>query len=155
MTRVLVTGARGFVGRRLIVRLASSGYHGLATGRVAPQDLPPGWLGQHRDEVLAGGSPGQPIDVIVHLEVKQHIPRPSAADLRDFERTNVEATQAWLKWAAKVGASRFVYVSSIKAVQNHGGQVDETAAPEAQDPYGRSKAAAGYGFPRLLRSTAE
>lgn len=140
---LLVTGARGFVGRALIPKLAAIGHAGIATGRSKPDRLPPGWQGVSRDDCLAGTVP---LDVapagLVHLEVKQHVPRPTAADVADFEAVNVTGTRSWLDWAAQRGIPRFVFLSSIKAVAAGNGPQWEDAPPERTAPYGRSKAVA-------------
>ena len=144
---VLVTGASGFVGRGLVERLAAHGHVGLATGREPPPGMPAGWRAARRADVLAGaalpggpdafGRPGRPDvpDVIVHLEVMQHVFRPSAADIEAFARINVGGTRDWLDWAGRAGVGRFVLVSSIKAAP-------ATGQAEPDSPYGRSKAAA-------------
>ncbi|MBM4021701.1 MAG: NAD-dependent epimerase/dehydratase family protein [Planctomycetes bacterium] len=139
---VLVTGASGFIGRCLVESLTACGYRGVATGRTPPGDLPAHWTAAARAELLRPGDHGVGIDAVVHLEVKQHVARPTAADLTAFQSVNVEGTREWLAWAASRGVRRFVFVSSIKAVRAVGGVADETAAPEEHDPYGRSKAAA-------------
>ena len=82
------------------------------------------------------------LGAIVHLEVKQHVPRPTAADAREFAEVNVAGTRAWLDWAGRRGVSRFLLVSSIKAVAA-GSQANlEDAPPETSSAYGRSKAEA-------------
>jgi len=78
----------------------------------------------------------------VHLEVKQHVPRPTAADGREFAEVNVDGTRAWLDWAGRRGGSRFLLVSSIKAVAAGSGPNLEDAPPETVAAYGRSKAEA-------------
>jgi UDP-glucose 4-epimerase len=78
----------------------------------------------------------------VHLEVKQHVPRPTARDRAEFTNANVGGTTQWLDWATLNGIPRFVYVSSVKAVRAGGGLTREDADPETSDPYGRSKAEA-------------
>jgi nucleoside-diphosphate-sugar epimerase len=83
---IIVTGARGFVGRGLMPLLAARGHTGVATGRAAPADLPPGWTGATRDRVLSGAGDAVHADAIIHLEVKQHAPRPTPADIDDFVR---------------------------------------------------------------------
>ena len=133
---ILVTGASGFVGRGLVDRLAARGHAGLATGREPPAGMPAGWRAARRADVLAGAAFPAPFDrpdVIVHLEVKQHVFRPTPADIEAFRRTNVVGTREWLDWAARVGVGRFVLVSSIKAAVPAG-------AAEPDTPYGRSKA---------------
>jgi nucleoside-diphosphate-sugar epimerase len=82
------------------------------------------------------------LEAIVHLEVKQHVPRPTAADAREFAEVNVAGTRAWLDWAGRRGVSRFLLVSSIKAVAA-GSQANlEDAPPETSSAYGCSKAEA-------------
>jgi nucleoside-diphosphate-sugar epimerase len=125
--RCVVTGASGFVGRHLLLRLADHGHGGIATGRTPPAQLPQGWTGTPRRDVLRDAA--RDCDVVIHLEVKQHVLRPTAADIEAFEAVNVAGTRDWLDWAARNGVQRFVLVSSIKA-----------ASPDG--PYGASKARA-------------
>jgi GlcNAc-P-P-Und epimerase len=148
---IIVTGAQGFVGRGLVPLLAAHGHTGVATGRAAPADLPAGWTGATRDRVLAGTADASHADAIIHLEVKQHAPRPTPADIDDFERVNVGGTRAWLDWAARHGVRRFVFTSSIKAVAPSPQPQFEQAALEPDTPYGASKALAE----RLVREWAQ
>ena len=140
--RLVVTGASGFIGRELVARLAAGGHGGYATGRTVPESLPPGWHGRSRQTVLSGGPPSEPCDAVVHLEVKHHLLRMTNADVAELQRVNVDGTRDWLAWAAAHDVRRFVFVSTVKAVSNTGGTLDETAATETKDPYGRSKAEA-------------
>ena len=139
---LLITGARGFVGRGLIETLAAHGHTGIATGRKRPEDLPAGWQATTRDRVLSGAVDATATDTIVHLEVKQHVPRPAAADIDDFDLVNVGNTREWLDLATRRGGRRFVFVSSIKAVAPADTPQFERAPPETRAPYGRSKARA-------------
>lgn len=138
----LVTGSSGFVGRGLLPWLAARGRGGIATGRVLPTDLPAGWSGARRDDVLGEVADVGPVTTLVHLEVKQHVPRPTAKDEADFLRVNVEGTHAWLDWAARRGVETFVFLSTIKAVTSSDAPHAESSALDPNTPYGRSKAAA-------------
>ena len=138
---LLVTGARGFVGQGLLGYLSGRGVAGIATGRTAPTALPEGWQGRSRADLL--NSPrAAAADAVVHLEVKQHVPRPTAADEAEFETVNVGGTQEWLGWADRMSVGRFVLVSSIKAVAAGSGPMPEDSPAERVAPYGRSKAQA-------------
>lgn len=140
--RLLVTGARGFVGQGLLPWLAGQGFSGIATGSEPPRGLPDAWQGATRGDVLDGKRDFGPVDAIVHLEVRQHVPRPTAADEAEFTRINVGGTRDWLDWAAARGLGRFVFVSTIKAVASGDGPRLESAPLTPNTPYGRSKAAA-------------
>lgn len=137
----VVTGARGFVGRGLLPILAAAGHTGTATGRIAPTDLPPGWRGGTRLDVMASTPTPLPAAVI-HLEVEQPTPRASALDPGAVDRVNVGATRAWLDWAARRGVQRFVFSSSIMATRPTSGRGSEADALETGDSYGGSKARA-------------
>jgi UDP-glucose 4-epimerase len=130
------------VGRGLLPLLAARGHTGIATGRTVPSDLPPGWIGAARDRVLGDAAEIPRPDGIIHLEVKQHVPRPSAADVAEFDRVNVGGTRAWLDWAGRHGVGRFVFASSIKAVAPSTQPQFEDAPLEPDTPYGLSKARA-------------
>jgi nucleoside-diphosphate-sugar epimerase len=141
----LVTGARGFVGRGLIPYLAARGHTGIATGRSVPVALPAGWRGADRDVVLTGGrgaTDATGVDTLVHLEVKHHTPRPTAADVAEFDRVNVQGTRAWLEWAARNEVRRILFVSSVKAVRPAALPRSEQAELETDAAYGASKARA-------------
>jgi UDP-glucose 4-epimerase len=92
--------------------------------------------------VLLKGHTASPVDAVVHLEVKQHVPRPTPADVAEFAAVNVGGTREWLEWAAGQGVSRFVFLSSIKAVAPGSGPMPEDSPAEHASPYGRSKAEA-------------
>lgn len=145
---VLVTGARGFVGRPVVEALAAAGYR--VTGAVRSQaqagkgdesyrEVAAGELGPDSDwrEALAGAA------VVVHLAARVHQMQDRAADpLAEFRRVNVEGTRRLAEQAAAAGVKRFIFVSSIK-VNGEGtaaGQAyRETDAPAPADPYGISK----------------
>jgi len=147
---LLVTGARGFVGRGLLPLLAARGHTGIATGRQPPAATPPGWRAATRDDLLADRTAAGEIDAVIHLEVHQHVPRPTPADLAEFRRVNVDGTRHWLDWAQRHGVRRFVFVSSIKAVGPSDEPHREDCPLPPDTPYGSSKAEAE----RLVREWA-
>lgn len=115
--RVLVTGATGFVGRRLVPTLEAGGHTVVAASRANGPELGPeaDWR-----SLLTG------CDAVVHLAARVHVMKDTAADpLAAFRRANVDGTRSLAAQALDAGVTRFVYLSSVKA--------------EAGDPYGLSK----------------
>jgi nucleoside-diphosphate-sugar epimerase len=138
--RILITGSSGFVGGHLVHALAAAGHEGIAVSRSGGGPaLPEGWMRWKRDDLLrAPACP--PVDWVIHLEVKQHVPLPTARDLIEFGEVNVAGTQAWLDWCSRHGVERFAYFSTIKAVRTATGRpTDETAVGPPGSPYGDSK----------------
>lgn len=140
--RLIVTGACGFIGRLLVEKLAAHGHSGLASGRTPPGNLPQTWEAVGRADLLHSHAHADLGDAIIHLEVKHHVSRPGPKDVEEFEKVNVAGTRDWLAWASAHGIRRFVFVSSVKAVEHFDGTYFENAPPETVDPYGRSKALA-------------
>lgn len=138
--RLLVTGASGFVGRGLLDWLAARGHTGVATGRTPPACHPIGWIAARRDAFLIDGREAGPFDALVHMEVKQHVPRPTPADVAAFRRGNVVGTGDWLAWAGRQGVGRVVFTSSVKAVPAHDCPEAVGVAGDPGSDYGRSKA---------------
>lgn len=146
MSTVLVTGANGFVGWALCVRMLEEGWQVRGTVRSAKlsASLPTGVeavqieaIGPDTDwsKVLAG------IDVVIHLAARVHVMKDTAIDpLSEFRQVNVDGTQRLAQMAAAAGVRRLVYVSSVKV--NGSGSLlpySETDTPAPKDPYDISK----------------
>jgi nucleoside-diphosphate-sugar epimerase len=145
---VLVTGARGFVGRPVVEALVAAGHRVTGAVRMQAQgaktvegyrEVVAGELGPDTDwrEALAGAA------VVVHLAARVHQMQDRAADpLAEFRRVNVEGTRRLAEQAAAVGVKRFIFVSSIKVNGEGtapGRAYQETDEPAPADPYGISK----------------
>jgi len=144
---VLINGASGFLGSVAIRELAQKGHSGVAVSRRPIAALPSNWTWLARDRALSAGTAqclGIPdIDVVLHLEVKQHVFNPTARDLAEFESVNVGGAQSWLEWCARSDVRRFAYISSIKSVRPAAiGPTREDAVGPNPTPYGASKWAA-------------
>jgi len=137
----MVTGASGFVGGHLVAGLAAAGISGIAVSRAPlASDLPADWTWASRVAILAGDLKLEPVDWVIHLEVKQHVLRPRMVDIAEFETVNVAGTATWLEWCRRRGVNGFVCFSSIKAVvANQTGATDESAAGPSDSGYGASK----------------
>jgi len=143
LSRVLVTGAAGFVGRILCRALAERGYVVRAAVRRpcsvsgAAEIVEAADLGAQRDwrELLEG------VDCVIHAAGRAHVRPIREANWREYFRTNTLATENLAWAAADGGARRFVYVSSVKVngEETKGSAFRATDEPAAQDIYGISK----------------
>lgn len=145
---VLITGGAGFVGRHLVAASLARGWQVTATGRAAQPpagfDTRARWcrapaLGPDANyEGLFAG-----VDAVVHLAALVHdLAGRAPADA--YHRANVEGTRALAVQARAAGVSRFVLVSSVKAVaeRSDAGPLTSQTPPAPEDPYGCSKLAA-------------
>ncbi len=147
MTRVLVTGAAGFLGEHLVKELHGAGYVVRALVRERsltvsfPADVEVA-VGDLRDaramRAVTAGCAG-----VVHLAGKAHVLDEKQSAALDFHGINVEGTRNVLEGAVAGGASRVVFASTVKVFgETTVGCVDESQPPFPETPYGQSKWAA-------------
>jgi UDP-glucose 4-epimerase len=154
--RVLVTGASGFVGRALVIALASRGHDVHAAVRDETRaELPAGVaVTSHGD--LASPVDWKPllsdIDAVVHLAGIAH----AGSDIPEalYDRINHRATAELAAAAKQAGVKRLVFISSVRAQSGPAADhvLTEADEPRPSDAYGRSKLAAesairGSGMP--------
>lgn len=145
--RVLVTGATGQIGPRVVWRLHRAGYLVRALSRRPP---PPGLLPAGVELLSADiADPGAVaralagVHAVVHLAALLHITEPPSAIGFDYERTNVHGTQVLVEAAVRAGVSRLVHFSSITVYgSNAGVPLTEESAVRPDTPYAQSKAEA-------------
>jgi nucleoside-diphosphate-sugar epimerase len=155
MSRILVTGAGGFLGARIARHLAASGHDIIALGRSASslealKDAPVSALVCDLGDAASVSSPALSIDGIVHCAGLSSNWGPR----RDFAHNNVTATANLLDRAKRWGAPHFIYVSSSSVYFRFTDQlnVSETSVlPTPVNHYAWSKAAAE----KLVRSARD
>lgn len=134
-SKILVTGASGFVGRNMVQALAGAGCAVRAIGREAPPaDDRTDW-----NAALDG------VSAVVHLAGRHD------GDRAVFDR-DVAMTLNLGRQAAARGIERFVYLSSIKANGDRtpaGRPFRETDTPDPTDEYGRGKVRMETGLKAL------
>ncbi|HQV42347.1 MAG: SDR family oxidoreductase [Moraxellaceae bacterium] len=153
--KVLVTGATGFVGARLVQRLRNEdacqvlGAVRREHAVITPDIFVCGDIGPSTD--WAAGLAG--VDAVVHCAARVHVMDELAADpLVAFRRVNVEGTLNLARQAVAAGVRRFVFVSSIKVngeLTVKGRPFTADDEPHPVDPYGISKFEAEQGLMAL------
>jgi nucleoside-diphosphate-sugar epimerase len=145
VTRILVTGASGFIGRALVTELSNSGQSVRAAMRQ-PADVFPRSV-----EVVAVSDLTRPVewrallkgvDTVVHLAGIAHTgpDTPESA----YDRVNRLATAELANAARALGIRHLIFVSSIRAQcgPSSAETLREIDPPHPTDAYGRSKLAA-------------
>ncbi|MHB1360829.1 MAG: NAD-dependent epimerase/dehydratase family protein [Rhodocyclaceae bacterium] len=133
MSGILITGATGFIGHRLL----QTGDRGLVRNAAA---IPGAMRGDLLDPAsLALACAG--IETVFHCAGYAHAFTSSDPDAHG--RINFEGTRNLLTAAGAAGVKRFVFLSSVKAMAEPGDEcVDEDWPGEPVTPYGRAKRAA-------------
>ncbi|MCW8860879.1 MAG: SDR family oxidoreductase [Rhodospirillales bacterium] len=160
MSRVLVTGATGFIGSALCAVLTAKGVtvvRALRRDGVEPlagcEDIVVGEIGP--DAVWKDALSG--VDAVVHLAARVHVMNETAEDPASlYQGINTETTRILAATAAEAGVKRFIYLSSTKAQAEASGEraLRETDPPAPVDAYGRSKLAAELALSAIAAKTA-
>lgn len=143
--KLLITGASGFVGRKLADDSLRRGFRvrgALRSGGESLSDIEVCAIGRIDGETDWHNAL-ENMDVVIHLAARVHVMQETSADpLAEFRKVNVAGTENLARQAARAGLKRLVYVSSIKV---NGEETDgqrsytEQDTPMPQDPYGISK----------------
>ena len=122
--KILVTGASGFIGRNVVSKLLSQGYH-VRVVRHKNYHVSPKTLGI--EEVALSGlgyisadwkNAVRDCDLILHLAGLAHISDTKKDAVDAYHLANVEYARACCEAAVKAGARRFMFLSSVGV---HGG----------------------------------
>jgi len=144
MSRILVTGADGFIGRAVCAALAEKGHHVIAGTRSGETVAGASENRRLGDMTHPEGTDGwvSKTDMAIHLAARVHVRSDtSLASLGAFRRVNVDGTRALAEAAARRGVRRLILLSSVKV--NGDATADrpftEADLPDPQDAYGTSK----------------
>lgn len=145
-SRLLITGATGFIGSRLALFAHHAGMNVVATGRLS-NDLERMRFNDLKAtgvQVIAGDLQDPSLvqsvlsgrTAVIHLAAAQH-----EAHMPDsyFRAINLDATRRLLEECRRVGVQRFVYGSTIGVYGTQDGLLDETSPPRPDNIYGATK----------------
>jgi nucleoside-diphosphate-sugar epimerase len=150
---ILITGANGFIGSRLLQVLAERGVSVIGCGRQSSKTI--GVVIGNIDADTDWQAALAQVVSVVHLAGHAHVMRGDASEtLNEYRRVNTEATLNLARQATASRVSRFVYISSIavNGVQNQR-PINEQDLPNPIGPYAVSKWEAEQGLREISQAT--
>lgn len=146
MAKVLVTGAAGFLGRRVVHALSRAGHEVRALARGDHPEAEPGvtWVAADITDPDAIASAVAGMDAVVHCAARV----ATTGAWEEFAEANVRATLRLIRASVAAGVGRIVHISSLSvySVPRDGITIAEDSAyeseAESRGHYSRSKLAA-------------
>ncbi len=147
--KILITGARGFIGSAFARRLISEGKHEIVafarpSSNISELRLVPNASYKTQYGDLLGDISGlcEGVDVVVHFAAKTHVDH-SIKDATPFIMSNVVGTSRLLEEAKRQKVKGFITISTDEVYgQILHGSYSETAPINPRNPYAASKAGA-------------
>lgn len=157
---ILVTGANGFVGTRVVQVLTQASYAVRAAARRPLQHLPREvqWCASPVLDAQADWRPAlKDVTCIVHCAARVHVMHDTTQDpLQTYREVNLHGTLRLAEQAVAAGVKRFIFLSSIKVngeATEFGQPFTAQATPQPVDPYGLSKWEAEQALFELSKAT--
>ncbi|MDF2418363.1 NAD-dependent epimerase/dehydratase family protein [Acinetobacter beijerinckii] len=158
ITKVLITGSTGFLGKFLCQYLSDKDYSVIAHTRT-PQISSHSKieninfdLNENLEELDLNG-----VQIVIHCAGRAHVMNETAeSPLEAYRQTNVQGTLNLAQKAVKSGVKRFIYLSSIKVNGEEATQQKPFTADDSintDDPYGLSKYEAEQALKQLAKET--
>lgn len=144
MSKILITGATGFVGKKLVPALIQLGHKVRCVVSKKVDWLNAEQVIMKRLELETDWSQALiGVDVVIHLAARVHImEEKSKSALDEYYKINTIATKNLAEQAAKHQVKRFIFLSSIKVngeLTLEGAPFSEETKAAPEDPYGQSK----------------
>jgi UDP-glucose 4-epimerase len=147
MKSVLVTGATGAIGPRVVQALHQEGYR----VRTFSIDAPGHGMFPHEVEVRAGDvtdreavrSALKGMDAVIHMAALLHVVNPPVDMFERYDRINVGGSSAVIEAGLREGVERVILLSTIAVYgQSHGQVLSELSPPQPETFYARTKLSA-------------
>ena len=149
-----LTGANGFIGSALLGAL--SGYTVSCIGRTPVKSCSK-FIRSGIDATSDYSEALKGVDTVIHSAGRAHVmDDPHMEPLKEYRAVNSEGTLNLARQAALAGASRFIFLSSIKVngeSTNSCGPFSSADVPSPEDDYGISKAEAEDGLKKIALET--
>ncbi len=110
-SKVLVTGASGFIGRHVVRHLVAAGHEVTALDFRKPDSSHPEGVFQIECDIRDSALPETDFDAVIHLAALGGV-RPSIERPLDYMATNLTGTVLLLEWARLRRVKRFIFASS-------------------------------------------
>jgi UDP-glucose 4-epimerase len=158
---ILVTGATGFIGQRLIQHLlAQTSFNISALVRDRNHSFPAKikiLLVPTIDGDTDYSSYLDNIDIVIHLAARVHrMGDLGSSSYLAYKATNTDGTSRLAEQAANAGVKRFIYISTIKVngeLTTIGAPFTADDTPQPSDPYAVSKHKAEQALQSLSKTT--
>jgi nucleoside-diphosphate-sugar epimerase len=156
---IVVTGATGFLGKRLLATLNAKPEVNLTAVVRRPVDLTAARIAEVRsiDAYTDWSTALTNQEVVIHTAARNHVMKDDEADpLAEYRRINVDGTLNLARQAAAAGVKRLIFISSIKVngeqtYNSNAFKPDDLPAPV--DAYGISKWEAEQGIQTIAAET--
>lgn len=156
MNKILVTGAKGFLGKLLVERLCEDDFDVSSVHRDKKDETVNRIYVQGIDSKTDWQGKLDGIHCVIHCAARVHVMNDTASEpLEAFREVNVHGTINLARAASDAGVKRFIFVSSIK-VNGEGSDKPYTAFDtlKPEDPYGISKFEAEEQLKKLASKSA-
>lgn len=160
MTRILLTGATGFIGSDILHKICLDGsFQAIVCSRsdvlIKANSVDYFLVNDFEEESLWHNALVN-VEVVIHAAARAHVSRDEKFDpLVEYRRVNVDGTMALARQAVAAGVKRFIFISSIGVNGNiNTAPFKETDDPAPAEPYAQSKYEAEIALLQLASETS-
>lgn len=126
MKIILITGASGFIGKKLSLELSQK-YTVIRLSRTEQEGKYYSW----------DNLPGLKVDIVIHLSGKAH--DKTNNNYREYYNANVEQTKTVIEFCNKNKVSQLIFVSTSKVYKTCNSIITEDQCKEGNTPYQTTK----------------
>jgi UDP-glucose 4-epimerase len=157
MSRILITGSTGFIGKPFVSHLRSLGYDcRVAVSNIDKSNPIEQILMPRLAKDLDWGVALDGCDTVIHLAARVHqLNEDPKTAQKAYNEVNYLATETLAKQAAQAGVKRFIFLSTIKVLGEHSSTAwTPDTPPNPSCPYGKSKLKAELAIQAVGSSSA-